>query len=252
MATEAALRAGAGLVSVISRSVNRSGFLARRPEVMFLGTEDPDETSGQISSLLERATVIVVGPGLGRTDWSRTMLGAALQLQATRGTPLVVDADGLNLLAEKAVNTDTDDLKCDNWILTPHVGEAARLLDCETIEVQADRFQAVHRLRETRGGVVLLKGPGSLLCFDAADGERIELCTEGNPGMAAGGMGDVLSGLVGALVAQGFSLPDSLCLAVCVHGESGDMAAAAAGERGLAATDLLPFIQRLVNPGSQG
>ena len=252
MAAAAALRAGSGLVSVITRSVNRSGFLARQPEVMVVGSEDPGQEQGRLAALLERASVVVVGPGLGRGPWGRELLGLALQVQAGRETPLVVDADGLNLLAE-GMEVDGE-LVCarDNWILTPHPGEAARLLGCETAKVNADRFAAVRRLHDRWGGATLLKGAGSLLCVGALHGSlqtrRIELCSEGNPGMASGGMGDVLSGLIGGLVAQSYSLEDSLRLAVCVHGEAADLAAAEAGQRGLVATDLLPYIQRLINP----
>jgi NAD(P)H-hydrate epimerase len=128
------------------------------------------------------------------------------------------------------------------------------LLGCGTAEINADRFAAVRRLHYRWGGAVLLKGAGSLLCVgalhDSLQAHRIELCSEGNPGMASGGMGDVLSGLIGGLVAQGYSLDDSLRIAVCVHGEAADLAAAEAGQRGLVATDLLPFIQRLINPSS--
>ncbi|MEZ5489338.1 MAG: NAD(P)H-hydrate dehydratase [Gammaproteobacteria bacterium] len=254
MASAAALRAGSGLVSVITRSVNRCGFLARQPEVMMVGSEDPDEWQSRVNALLERASVIVVGPGLGRGPWARELLGLALRAQAGRETPLVVDADGLNLLAE-GMETDGEQISArDNWILTPHPGEAARLLGCGTAEINADRFAAVRRLHYRWGGAVLLKGAGSLLCVgalhDSLQAHRIELCSEGNPGMASGGMGDVLSGLIGGLVAQGYSLDDSLRIAVCVHGEAADLAAAEAGQRGLVATDLLPFIQRLINPSS--
>ena len=169
-----------------------------------------------------------------------------MQAQLAQGLPLVVDADGLNLLAER--RDQSSHRKRDNWILTPHPAEAARLLGGETGEVQADRFAAVATMQQDWGGVCLLKGAGSLVCY-VADGEPcIELCSEGNPGMASGGMGDVLSGIIGALVAQKFSLADSLRLAVCVHGESADLASAAGGQRGMAATDLYPYIRQLMSP----
>lgn len=248
MAATAALRAGSGLVSAITRSSNRSGFLARQPEIMLLGTEDPGEQEQLIEDLLAKASVIVVGPGLGKGDWSRELLNRALLQQEVQGTPLVVDADGLNLLAEKSRTDPSCALNRDNWLLTPHPGEAARLLDCDKAEVNADRFSSVRRLQTRWGGTVLLKGAGSLVCSGQEGEQVVELCDAGNPGMASGGMGDVLGGLIGGLVAQRYSLADSMRLAVCVHAEAADQIADQAGERGLAATDLLPAVQRLVNP----
>ena len=245
MAAEAALRTGAGLVSVITRSAHKAGFLARRPEAMVVGTEDGPQSNAAMEALFERATVIVVGPGLGKSAWSRDLLQQVMQHQVSSGLPLVVDADGLNLLAEK-VGTG---VRRNNWILTPHPGEAGRLLDCARDDVENDRFSAVKALQQRWGGVCLLKGAGSLLCWNDVDGTQIlELCSEGNPGMATGGMGDVLSGIIGGCVAQGFTLADSLRLGVCIHGESADLAAADMGQRGLLAADLFPYIPRLVNP----
>ncbi|MBP8159148.1 MAG: bifunctional hydroxymethylpyrimidine kinase/phosphomethylpyrimidine kinase, partial [Aeromonas sp.] len=133
----------------------------------------------------------------------------------------------------------------DNWVLTPHPGEAARLLGCSIADIAADRFAAVRRLQQRFGGVVLLKGAGSLI----DDGKQIALCDEGNPGMASGGMGDLLSGIIAALLAQGWSAVEATRLGAVIHGEAADLAAAD-GERGMLASDLLPFIRRLVNPDS--
>lgn len=248
MAAESALRSGAGLVSVITRSCHRPALLARRPEVMVLGTEDENS---QMDSLIERATAIVVGPGLGRSDWARDLLQRALRTQLAKSTPLIVDADALHLLAEKREQGSVaggTGVKRDNWILTPHPGEAAALLDSTTADVQADRFASVRQLQKVWGGVCLLKGSGSLICSVNDSGQSIFLCSEGNAGMATGGMGDVLSGVVGGLVAQGNSLENSLCAAVCIHGEAADLSMQASGQRGMAATDLMPYIRELVNP----
>ncbi|MEX0619552.1 MAG: NAD(P)H-hydrate dehydratase [Pseudohongiellaceae bacterium] len=242
MAAEAAARSGAGLVSVITRSAHRSAALARRPELMILGTEDEPAESDRV---LQAANVIVVGPGLGNSGWGRHWFQIALREQATRKAPLVVDADGLNLLAEK--HAASAKAKRDNWILTPHPGEAGRLLGTTAAQIENDRFVNVKRLQQRWGGCVLLKGAGSVLCFPGAVDSQVELCSAGNPGMASGGMGDVLTGIIAGLVAQGLSLPDSLRLAVCLHGECGDMAAAN-GTRGLLATDLFSFIRQALNP----
>lgn len=242
MAAEAAQRSGSGLVSVITRTQHRAAILSRRPESMVLGTEDvkPD-----IDSLLNKASAIVVGPGLGRNKWSRELLQLALRVQQAQGTPLIIDADGLHLLAERApACTPT---KRNNWILTPHPGEASSLLNCSVAEVQSDRFAAVKKLAEIWGGVCLLKGSGSLI-HSAVCSSKIYLCTEGNAGMAGGGTGDILSGIVASLVGQGLDLNDALCCAVCIHGEAADLAVANGGERGMVATDLYPYIRQLVNP----
>ncbi|MDO9319277.1 MAG: NAD(P)H-hydrate dehydratase [Gammaproteobacteria bacterium] len=265
MAAEAAARSGAGTVSLLTRAAHVTAMLSRRPEIMVRAIEAPDGDDAEVVvRMIARASVVVIGPGLGRSAWSAAMLRLVLQ-EAGQRIPLVVDADALNLLAEKRAQLNelasgsgrsnapasASGLRHQNWVLTPHPGEAARLLGWSNEQVKADRFAAVRRLQELWGGACLLKGAGSLLCFEAPGVEgaapHIELCTEGNPGMATGGMGDVLSGMIGAFIAQGLSLADSLRCAVCVHGESADLAAAAAGERGMLATDLLQYIRQLVN-----
>ncbi len=231
MAGEAAARCGAGLVSIATRAAHAGLQAAVRPELMFHGIENPDD----LAPLFDRATVVALGPGLGRGDWGRDMLRAAL----ASDKPLVVDADGLNLLAAEPTYRE-------NWILTPHPGEAARLLKMTPAEVEADRFTAVEDLALRFGGVAVLKGAGSLIA-SKTDG-LVALCAAGNPGMASGGMGDVLTGVIAALVAQGFSLFAAARAGVHLHGQAGDLAAGAGGERGLLATDLLPFLRQLVNP----
>ena len=263
MAAEAAARAGAGTVSLLTRAVHVTAMLTRRPEIMARAIESPNGDDAElVSQMIARASVVVIGPGLGRTAWSAALLRLVLQETGLR-VPLVVDADALNLLAEKRAqlgelsSTGVSGLHRANWILTPHPGEAARLLGCSMAQVQEDRFSAVRRLQQLWGGVCLLKGAGSLLCFVAPTSGApmscmescLELCTEGNPGMASGGMGDILSGIIGGFVAQGLSLVDSLRCGVCIHGESADLAAAADGERGTLATDLLPHLRHLVNNG---
>lgn len=255
MAAEAAARAGAGLTTVISRSVHRSAMLARCPEVMFYGTEDEDNRdTGQekILALLERASVITIGPGLGRSTWSRDLMQLALATHRKRDVPLVVDADALHLLAERCEVDAT--LKRENWLLTPHPGEAAQLLGTTVAEIQQNRFAAIDRLVSTYGGACLLKGSGTLIKHSPGRGEAagsdepVQLCTEGNPGMGSGGMGDVLSGILAGLLAQGLSNADAMAYAVCIHGEAADLEAQEFGPRGLLATDLLKRVRQLVNP----
>ncbi|MEJ2686095.1 MAG: NAD(P)H-hydrate dehydratase [Gammaproteobacteria bacterium] len=229
MAGEAALRVGAGLVSIATRAAHATLLAAVRPELMPHGVESPAD----LAPLLERATLVAIGPGLGQGTWGRQMFQTVL----ASGLPLVVDADALNLLA-KAPRT------LDNWVLTPHPGEAGRLLGGGARDVQADRFAALGRLLARFGGTCVLKGAGTLI--GDANGV-VSVCTRGNPGMASGGMGDVLTGTIAGLGAQGLDLPAAARAGVCVHGAAGDRAARA-GERGLLASDLIRELRAEVNP----
>jgi hydroxyethylthiazole kinase-like uncharacterized protein yjeF len=256
MAAQAAARAGAGTVSLATRGVHVCAALARQPEIMVSGVDEPvGADSGLMSRLLERADVVLLGPGLGQSDWSRAMLSQVLQFAGDK-LPLVVDADALNLLAANAQlrreisplqHAKGTGIRQRQWILTPHPGEAARLLACELEQVQQDRFDTVRQLHAVWGGACLLKGAGSLVCYEDMGERVVQVCSEGNPGMASGGMGDVLGGIAAAFVSQGLGLGASLTAAVCVHGEAADLSAQAAGERGMQATDLLEYIRGLVN-----
>jgi hydroxyethylthiazole kinase-like uncharacterized protein yjeF len=233
MAAEAAARSGAGLVSIATRPEHIAAILARRPEIMACGV-----VSGQeLEPLLARPTLLVVGPGLGRSPWSEQMLQQAVK----SGLPLVLDADALNILAEGRVVPAS--VKRDNWLFTPHPAEAARLLGITTAEVQADRFAAVQAIQTRYNATVILKGAGSLV---AASGDTIAVVTDGNPGMATGGMGDVLSGILGALIAQGLSQPDAARLGAVLHACAADLAADDVGQRSLLATDLIPYLGELL------
>lgn len=232
IAARAALRAGAGLVSVATRAVHAAALTAAQPEVMFHGADDEPA----LRALIERASVIAIGPGLGQGVWART----AFALACGASQPLVIDADGLNLLAGSS-------LRRERWILTPHPGEAGRLLGLASAAVQADRAAAAAALRARHGGVIVLKGAGSLVL-----GEQLRVCPYGNPGMAAGGMGDALTGIVAAFVAQGralaLDLETAAAAAVTAHAQAGDHAAADRGERGLTASDLIDSLGQAVNP----
>jgi NAD(P)H-hydrate epimerase len=192
--------------------------------------------SGQdLQPLLERPDVLVVGPGLGQSAWADQLLQQALN----SGLPLVLDADALNLLQRRPSGS----IGGHDWVLTPHPGEAARLLGWSTDTVQQDRFRAVRELQARFGGTVVLKGAGSL----SFDGDAMHLCNAGNPGMACGGMGDVLSGIIGALRAQRLSAIDAARAGVYAHARAADLCAADQGERGLMATDLIARVRRVLS-----
>ncbi len=234
MAAEAALRCGAGLVRVATRPEHVAALVARTPEVMPCGVSSGED----FTPLLESADVLVVGPGLGQSPWSEHLL----QLAAASGKPMVLDADGLNLLAAGCLGEGPGEVQHrDNWVLTPHPGEAARLLESTTGEVQDDRFAAARALQQRYGGVAILKGNGSLI----AGARQLLLSDYGNPGMASGGMGDVLSGVIGSLLAQHLPPLEAAALGVCLHGAAADIAAQE-GQRGLAATDLIPEMRALL------
>lgn len=228
MAGEAALRVGSGLVSIATRAGHSGLMNLNRPELMCHGVETPE----QLMMLLAKVDVVAVGPGLGQSDWAKALFNAAI----SSGKPMVVDADGLNLLAA-APTTKPD------WILTPHPGEAARLLNCSTAEIQQDRFSAALLLQAKYGGVVILKGAGTLIASE----HQLAVSNTGNPGMASGGMGDVLTGVIAGLLAQGFSLQDAAQQGGYNHGLAADLSAEKDGERGLLATDLMPYLRQLVN-----
>jgi len=226
MAAESAIMTGAGLVSVATHPSNVGSVLARRPEVMPRGVN----SAAELESMIDRCSVIVLGPGLGRDEFSQMLFNVVMGSDK----PLVVDADGLNLLSESPVYRQ-------NWILTPHPGEAGRLLGQS---VQDDRLAAVALLQEKYGGVVLLKGSGTLI----SDGEEVSLVPYGNPGMAVAGMGDVLSGVIGSLFAQTGQQTFATQLGAVVHSLAADNITADRGERGLLATELVPEMRRLLNP----
>jgi NAD(P)H-hydrate epimerase len=226
---ESALRCGAGLVSIATRSENLLALNSARPELMAHGVHGPQE----LQAMLARTTVLAVGPGLGQGAWGHALWLTALD----SGKPLVLDADGLNLLAREQRRFTTP------TVLTPHPGEAGRLLGKSTDEVQRDRFAAARELARRYGAIVVLKGSGSLIAHQ--DG-RLDVCTWGNPGMASGGMGDLLTGVIAALMAQGCSAWDAARIGVGLHARAGDVAARR-GERGLLASDLLDPLRALGN-----
>jgi len=226
---EAALRAGAGRVSIATDAAHAAVLTATRPELMSHAIEH----AADLEPLLDRADVIAFGPGLGRSAWAK----ALFEIVAADTRPAVWDADGLNWLAEKPN-------RAESRIITPHPGEAGVLLKMPTADVQANRIDAVNALQDRFGGVAVLKGAGSLVSAGAG---VPSISTSGNPGMAAAGMGDVLTGIIAAMLAQGLSARQAALAGVESHARAGDIAARG-GERGLIASDLIEALRRVVNP----
>ncbi|PNS07984.1 YjeF family C-terminal domain-containing protein [Lysobacter silvestris] len=222
LCVEAALRAGAGRVSAATRAEHVAVLLARRPECMVHAVESPSD----IAELMASADVIAIGPGLGRDVWAKSLLDAAL---ATR-RPLVIDADALTLIA-----ADPRPLPAGS-VITPHPGEAARLLGIPTDEVQANREDAAQTLADRYHCIAVLKGHGTLV---AATGERTRMVDGGNPGMASAGMGDALTGIVSALCAQHQDAFEAAWIGAVLHAAAGDAVCAMQGEYGLLASDLI-------------
>jgi NAD(P)H-hydrate epimerase len=230
LAAEGALRVGAGLVTVATRKAHVYATVCGRPELLCYGIET---STTQLKRLINKASIIVLGPGLGQSTWSKRLLHCVLASEK----PVLIDADGLNLLARHAPKAR------DHWILTPHPGEAARLLQQSISWVQANRIEAASQLQTQWGGVVVLKGAHTLI----ASAQVVQTCTAGNPGMASGGMGDLLSGIIAGLVAQHMSLPQAALAGVTLHANAGDRVASLHGERGMLASDLLNELPFLVN-----
>ncbi len=233
LAGEAALRAGAGLVTVAGAVENLVAVTAARPELIYL----PVSADTSIGEAMRAADVLAIGPGLGTGDWAQRLWAAAL----SAGVPTIADADALNLLALNPVKLPPD------WIITPHPGEAARLLDTTTAAVQADRLGAARELHTRFAAVTVLKGAGTLVASGAAGAAELVICERGNPGMATAGMGDVLTGVIAALRAQCRDSTQAARIGVLAHALAGD-SAAQGGQRGLIASDVIAELRGWVNP----
>jgi|TARA_R110001583_G_scaffold7158_1_gene35558 hydroxyethylthiazole kinase-like uncharacterized protein yjeF len=248
LASEAALRSGAALVAVCCHQDNQALVFNGRPELMLA----PNEAKKLANSLVvSKAKVLLLGPGLGQTQWSQNLFdlivapfveGTKLEDEKVAGkqnSNIVIDADGLTLLAKT-------NYFCSRWVLTPHPKEAATLLGCDTATIEANRFDAVKAIAKKYGGICILKGAGTLI----SDGDTVVINSTGNAGMASGGMGDVLSGIVAALILQTDNYFVATCLAVYIHGAAGDIIADRQGQRGMLASDLFAPLQQLVNHNS--
>lgn len=242
LAAEAACRVGAGLVSVATRPSHIAAVVSRRPEVMAHGVE----TVADLDALIERVSVVVIGPGLGRDSWAQLMLVSVLQRikddHSAQRLRVVLDADALNLIAERNMSLMPE------CVMTPHPGEAARLLDCSVTEVESDRYHSAKILSEKYGCTAVLKGAGTIIWQhrnNASENESPGVVVKGgNPGMATGGMGDVLSGIIGGMIAQ-FGL-SAVPMAAAIHMGAADVAAKRCGEMALLPSDVIEALTTIL------
>ena len=239
MAAQAAFRAGAGLVTIATHAEHRAGILARLPEAMWV---DPE--SEKFDLVAQGCDAAVLGPGLGRVPWGLVLLKRVLSLSC----PKILDADALYWLAMEQEVKDLCAASSEPFFITPHSAEAARLLDCPVSGVESDRMAATGLLAKRYQCFGVLKGPGSV--FFA--GQERAICAQGNAGMATAGMGDVLSGIAGALVAEVAAkgenesavLNHAFQSAVLWHSAAADLAAIELGQRSLMATDVISFLPK--------
>lgn len=225
---EAALRSGAGLVTLVTDPAHAALINLDRPELMVRAVEDEAEWISELA----RNDVIALGPGLGNSAWSKALFERCMD--AT--DKMLMDADALNLLSGMSGSSRPER---EQWVLTPHPAEAARLLECRTGEIQQDRVGAARRLARRFNAVVVLKGCGSVVASPTGD---YAICPLGNPGLATAGSGDVLSGIIAALLAQGLSCYDAACAGVASHALSGDLAAEDVGEMAMIAGDIIDYL----------
>lgn len=228
LAGEAAARTGAGLVSVFSHPDSMSAIASGCASLMTTGSND----TRVLNALLKNATSVVLGPGLGQDAWAKKMFACAIESKQ----PLVIDADALHLLSKNAARNT-------QWVLTPHPGEAASLLSCSKQDIETNRISAILAMDEQYGGVSVLKGAGTMVC----KAQNIRFCTHGNASLATGGSGDVLTGIIAALIAQGASTIDAAKCGVMTHALAAEMSSEQ-GTRGVLPTDLFPALYKLVNP----
>ena len=229
LAAQAALRSGVGRVSVVTRHEHVAAVLSVQPEIMVYGIDEPVIPE----ELLQKVNVILIGPGLGRDDWGRQLFEQVIFQEHHK----LLDADALYHLPQHAADLS-------DAVITPHPGEAAQLLSVDIASIENDRFRAIEQIYQEYNAVVVLKGAGTLIY----EGELpVDICPFGNPGMATAGMGDILSGVIAAFMAQGYPKHDAAIMGVCIHSQAADDAATALGEIGLLAGDLLPYIRHRIN-----
>ena len=235
LSSKAAIKIGAGLVSLATRSEHLQAALSFAPEVM----TKPVDSGQSLENYLDFPTVICLGPGLGKDYWSEQMIYKSLENTYKNKTPILIDADGLNLLPEFSKKLPLPK----KIVLTPHLGEAARLLNTSVEKVKKNKVSAAKRISNKYNSVVVLKSHETLICKE----DKIYICDKGNPGMATAGMGDVLSGMISGLIAQKLSLFEAACLGVDLHARAGDIYSEKNNQQSLLPTDIIDLFARVIN-----
>ena len=235
LSSKAAIKIGAGLVSLATRSEHLQAALSFAPEVM----TKPVDSGQSLENYLDSPTVICLGLGLGKDYWSEQMIYKSLENSQKNKTPILIDADGLNLLPEFSKKLPLPK----KIVLTPHLGEAARLLNTSVEKVKKNRVSAAKRISNKYNSVVVLKSHETLICKE----DKIYICDKGNPGMATAGMGDVLSGMISGLIAQKLSLFEAACLGVDLHARAGDIYSKKNNQQSLLPTDIIDLFARVIN-----
>ncbi|MCP3673450.1 MAG: NAD(P)H-hydrate dehydratase [Gammaproteobacteria bacterium] len=230
MSAIAAARCGVGMFTILTRDAHVAPILTQCPEAMIRSISGADDPA--LIEMLGNVDAVVIGPGLGKEEWGKGILEVIWSSEL----PMLIDADALNILAEHEKRNA-------HWVMTPHPGEASRLLGIDTSDVEQNRYQAVMALQSKYDGIAVLKGAGTLITDDH---QQTTVCSEGNAGMASAGMGDILSGIIGSLLAQGVENGLAARTGVALHARAGDLAAMN-GQKGLMATDLLIPLRMLVN-----
>jgi NAD(P)H-hydrate epimerase len=238
LSSRAAVYSGAGLTSLVTRPEHVIASLVSCPEVMVKGVD-----SGQdLEEHLVKPNVIAIGPGLGQSAWSEQMVQRVFWEAEKRDISVIMDADALNLLTTLKLSSNLPK----KLILTPHPGEASRLLNTTVTEIESDRFSAAAKIQKKFNATVVLKGSGTIICNQSSGTQKWGICGSGNPGMATGGMGDVLTGIIAGILAQGLTLKDAAEAGVDLHAKAADQASLEFGEAGLTSSDVINELRYLL------
>ena len=230
LSSEACLFCGAGLVHLNTHPSNVEASLIRNPEIMALGIN-------KNISIPEKVDVLLCGPGLRNDKWSNNVFNEIFNTAKIKTS--VFDAGALDFISEKIIEDNQ------NIILTPHPGEAAKLLGVSSNEIQEDRVNAAKTISKEFSAYVILKGKDTIIC--SQNSEDVFKCSEGGPELSSGGTGDVLAGVISALIAQKLDIMDACMLSVAVHARAGTIFKNKTGEIGLNASLLIPTIRDLIN-----
>jgi NAD(P)H-hydrate epimerase len=242
LTAESALRSAVGLVKVYCHESSGLAISAGRPEIML--------THKELDVALNWCSCVVVGPGLGQDDWAQQQFYHLLTYLKRHPKPLVIDADGLNILSTMTIDADMQHTlaQLPALVLTPHPGEASRLLNCSIATIENDRYWASESIAQKYISTCVLKGAGTVIQINDSHREpQCWVCKGGNPGMATAGMGDLLTGIIGAFLAQGYAAPKAAIYGVCAHAEAGDRIAMQYGQRGMLTSDLLQPLRAIIN-----